>query len=266
MMGEGLLNAPNQAARAGQLFARGTVTSDADTRVISTLAGIVDLTSAFNGLAGPFAGIGAPTRVMTPQEYALRNQQSAASYAAARATYLDLQSNTAAQTIANIENRFANATREVGFVVDRQSGQILGVTRSGLDNGTQMRLNPQTDFAMMRGNVFTHNHPAGGTFSPADVAAALGSGAAEFRAVTSNRTMSLAFDNPPANLFGNPESAILFVDREMNVIRESYRTGVANGTLLPPADRAARSIWLSDYILQQLTERNPWIRYTENPR
>jgi hypothetical protein len=267
MMGEGIVNAPNAAARAGQLFARGNVTNNTETRVTSTLSGIVEMTNAFTGAAGPFAGaVGVPARVMTAQELALQRFQGSEAARAARATYGALEARTPAQTLANIENRFANSPREVGFVVDARTGQILGVTRSGLDNGAQMRLNPDTDFRLMAGNVFTHNHPRGGTFSAEDVRTALSAAVTEFRAVSSTRTMSITFENPPANLVGNPASAYDFINGEMAAIGASYRAGIANGSLVPPADLAAREIWRSNYFMERLVERNPWIHYTNLPR
>ena len=99
-----------------------------------------------------------------------------------------------------------------------------------------------------------------------DVAAAIGSGAVEFRAVTPTRTMSLTFDNPPANLFGKPEAALLFIMDEQTAIIASYRAQVAEGSLIPPADSATRLIYQSEYLMERLVERNPWIHYTIQSR
>ena len=88
MMGEALMNSPNAAGRAGQFFAQANVTNNPDTRVTSTLTGIVEMTNAFNGAVGPFAGaVGVPQRVMTVQELSLQRFQGAEATAAARATY-----------------------------------------------------------------------------------------------------------------------------------------------------------------------------------
>jgi Papain fold toxin 1, glutamine deamidase len=97
-MGEGFMNAANMAGRGSQLFARGAVINNTETRVTSTLAGIVEMTNAFNGAVGPFAGVGAPARAMTVEELARRNLQSAESYAAARATYSGLGDNAGLYT------------------------------------------------------------------------------------------------------------------------------------------------------------------------
>jgi hypothetical protein len=94
MMGEGMMNAANAAARAGQWIAQADVTTNPDIRVTSTLRGIVEMTNAFNGAVGPFAGaVGVPQRVMTVEELARQNMQSAEAYRAARATYSGLGDN-----------------------------------------------------------------------------------------------------------------------------------------------------------------------------
>ncbi|OHX11189.1 hypothetical protein BI347_15905 [Chromobacterium sphagni] len=170
--------------------------------------------------------------------------------------------NTAAATLANIEGRFAGSSREVGFIVDSQSGQILGVRRAGLANGAEIRLNAARDYPLMEGNKFTHNHPLGGNLSPGDVATALGSGVTEFRAVSPARTASIMFDNPPPHVFGDPVNSVLFIDREKAAIGASYRAGIADGSLLPPVDLAAKKIWMSDYFMEQLSSRNSWINYS----
>jgi Papain fold toxin 1, glutamine deamidase len=94
MMGEAFMNAPNAAGRAGQWFAQANVTTNPDTRVTAALSGIVEMTNAFNGAVGPFAGVvGVPQRVMTVEELARQNMQSAESLRAARATYTGLGDN-----------------------------------------------------------------------------------------------------------------------------------------------------------------------------
>ena len=150
--------------------------------------------------------------------------------------------------------------------MDSESGAILGTRRSGLGNGTQISLDPVKDYPLMQGNVFTHNHPLGGNLSPGDVSTALGSGAAEFRAVTSNRTMSISFGNAPEGLIGEPAASVVFMNGEKAAIGASYRAGIADGSLLPPLDPATKNIWMSDYFMQQLSARNPWLNYSVTPR
>ncbi|WP_217591392.1 hypothetical protein, partial [Burkholderia sp. GbtcB21] len=172
----------------------------------------------------------------------------------------------AVATLSRVESRFAGASREVGFIIDSRSGDILAVRRAGLGNGTQISLDAVTDFPLMSGNVFTHNHPLGGNLSPGDVSTAIGSGALEFRAVTSTRTTSITFANPPEGLIGAPGPAVLFMNGEKSAIAASYRAGLADGSLIPPTDLATKNVWLSDYFVQQLSARNPWIQYTVTPR
>jgi Papain fold toxin 1, glutamine deamidase len=94
MMGEGFMNAPNAAGRAGQWFAQANVTTNPDTRVTAALSGIVEMTNAFNGAVGPFAGaVGVPQRVMTVEELSLQRFQGAEATRAARATYSGLGDN-----------------------------------------------------------------------------------------------------------------------------------------------------------------------------
>ncbi|WP_145964122.1 hypothetical protein [Chromobacterium phragmitis] len=162
----------------------------------------------------------------------------------------------------SIEGRFAGSSREVGFIVDSQSGQIPGVMCAGLVNGAEIRLSAARDYRLLEGNKFTHNHPLGGNLSPSDVATALGSGVTEFRAVSPARTASIIFDNPPPHVFGDPVNSVLFIDGEKAAIGASYMAGIADGSLLPPVDLAAKKIWMSDYFMEQLSSRNSWINYS----
>jgi hypothetical protein len=117
----------------------------------------------------------------------------------------------------------------------------------------------------MRNNIFTHNHPLGGNFSPGDVASALGSGVAEFRAFSATRTLSIRFETPPDKLLGSPERAVLFMDAEKAAIGARYRSDVSTGSIVPPADPIAKKVFLSDYFMDQLVARNSWIKYISTP-
>jgi hypothetical protein len=171
-----------------------------------------------------------------------------------------------AATLSRIEGRFADASREVGFIVDSESGVILGVRRSGIEKGTQISLDPIKDYPLMKGNVFTHNHPLGGNLSPGDVSTALGSGTSQFRAVTSTRVMSISFSNAPKGLIGEPAASVIFMNGEKSAIGATYRAGISNGSLVPPLNPAEKSVWMSDYFIQQLANRNSWIKYSITPR
>jgi hypothetical protein len=119
----------------------------------------------------------------------------------------------------------------------------------------------------MRGNTFTHNHPLGSSFSPDDVMTALAYQPSEFRAVTSTRSLSLSFDKPPADLLGigNSKNIEVFMAGEQKAIGASFRQAVSEGTLVPPTERAARNVFMSDYFMQQLASRNSWVRYLATP-
>jgi hypothetical protein len=186
---------------------------------------------------------------------------------AARAgTYVAAKETELAARLARIESRFAGKSREVGFILDAESGDILAVRRAGLDSAAQMRLSTKTDFPLLNGNILTHNHPLGGTFSIEDIATALGAGAKEIRAVTNSRTMSLKFDSHIPGITADPVGATLFVEAEKAAIGSSYRSALANGTVIPPADLAARRLWAGEYMMQEMVKRNPWMRYTSVPR
>ncbi|WP_426305032.1 hypothetical protein ACN9MJ_20435 [Acidovorax facilis] len=78
--------------------------------------------------------------------------------------------------------------------------------------------------------------------------------------------MSISFGNAPKGLIGEPAASVVFMNGEKAAIGASYRAGIADGSLLPPLDPAMKNIWMSDYFMQQLTARNPWINYSVMPR
>lgn len=65
---------------------------------------------------------------------------------------------------------------------------------------------------------------------------------------------------------GEPAASVIFMNQEKAAIGASYRAGIADGSLLPPLDPAAKNIWMSDYVMQQLAARNPWINYSVTRR
>jgi len=219
--------------------------------------------TATDGIAYGFAGEGVATIRSGPLGY------QAGSAGGVKFGPLDATNSgtgSVAATLSRVEDRFAGASREVGFIVDSQTGDILAVRRAGLGNGTQISLDANIDFPLMKGNVFTHNHPLGGNLSPGDVSTAIGSGTMEFRAVTPTRTTSIMFNNAPDGLIGEPGAAVVFMNGEKSAIASSYRASLADGSLMPPTDLATKNVWMSDYFMQQLSARNPWIQYTVTPR
>jgi hypothetical protein len=83
MMGEALLNAPNAAARGGQLLARADVATDTDTKVISRLGAVNEFANAFTGLG--VVGGAAPDAIAAT----ISSAESRAAYRAALSSYED---------------------------------------------------------------------------------------------------------------------------------------------------------------------------------
>jgi hypothetical protein len=166
------------------------------------------------------------------------------------------------RTRINVEREmFRTPNDELSVIISRETG--AEVMRQ-LVPGTGGTLSPEM-IRNLEGNTFTHFHPLGGNFSPADVRTGLGQGAAEIRAVMEGRSISMNFESAPEGLRGNPAAAYDFIKNEQAAIGQSYRVGIANGTLSPPSDPVAKSVWQSDYFAKQLVQRNNWIRYTATP-
>lgn len=151
---------------------------------------------------------------------------------------------------------------ELSIVISRDSGREVA-RQLVLGNGGQLN---ESMLDQMAGNTFTHFHPTGGNFSTSDVMTGLSYGAAEIRAVMSDRTVSMNFVAAPTNLVGNPGAVYEFMNSEQSAIGKAYRNGVSSGTLSPPSDPTTRGIWQSNFFVQQLVMRNSWIQYKETHR
>lgn len=142
MMGEAFLNAGNAAGRTGQLLARADFTTDTDTKVVSRLAAVSEAANAFTGLAGPFAGVGAPTAPLTVEQRALQGFQGAEATAQARATYgLTVGGGATETTVANWGTGPLRAPARAlleneGVLIDASHG--LQSRTSGLFNEVQL--------------------------------------------------------------------------------------------------------------------------------
>lgn len=148
---------------------------------------------------------------------------------------------------------------ELSVIISRKTGQVAA---RELLVGSGGRLAPET-LQAMRGNTFTHFHPDGGNFSVLDFVTSMTYEAAEMRAVMNSRTLSINFERAPVGLAGNPAAVYEFMRSEQSAIGQSYRAGVANGTITPPSDAASKGIWKSNYFVNQIVQRNNWMRYTE---
>jgi hypothetical protein len=82
-------NFPNSAWRAGQFTAAASISTDTDTKIVSSLAAVSEFANAFNGAAGvaaPFAG-GVQAAPLTLEQRALQGFPGAGQTALAKATY-----------------------------------------------------------------------------------------------------------------------------------------------------------------------------------
>lgn len=89
-------------------------------------------------------------------------------------------------TLSKTESQIRNNSFETAVLVDER-GKIL-LNKSG--GASEVRFS-KADTAVMKGNVLTHNHPEGGTFSPADIETTVKYGLSEIRAVSSKSSESL---------------------------------------------------------------------------
>lgn len=90
-------------------------------------------------------------------------------------------------SVHEIENKIRNQNYESLAVVDKNNNVL--VFKNGQTNEVAYTIGEQR---MMRGNVVTHNHPSGSTFSGADVRSFVDSKCSEIRATTaSGKTYSL---------------------------------------------------------------------------
>ncbi|MDL2253325.1 phage head morphogenesis protein [Ruminococcaceae bacterium OttesenSCG-928-I18] len=85
------------------------------------------------------------------------------------------------KTLRKVEGEIRGLDHEVGAVIGRD-GRLLNKTQ-----GEAHSVNPPKD--LLKGNIFTHNHPSGGTFSTDDIRNFVSDGLYEVRAVTPQGTV-----------------------------------------------------------------------------
>ncbi len=174
-------------------------------------------------------------------------------------TCVELYSKTY-QKLSITEKAILRFNEEVHLVIDPVTGNRLARNSTGSTGG-----HLSDDFmSLMGGNIYLHNHPMGGNFSPDDVAVALGAGSKELRVVTSSRILSIVFENPPAEIFNNAVGAIMFFNAEKSEIGKIFRSQRDNKALNIPTIEAEKRIWLSNYFISELVKRNPWMTYRES--
>jgi hypothetical protein len=175
---------------------------------------------------------------------------------------------SAAATLSRIEGRFAGASREVGFIVDSDSGAILTTARQPYgQSGASFRFSEQ-QWSMAEGNWITHNHPSGNTLGLEDLAGAVSSGARGVRASTTSGVYELAFDNSFASAYrGSPGGAAGFLGAETNAIGAGIMADVRSGALVVPSELTGdiRRGFLANEMWIRYANQTPGLRYTFTP-
>ena len=115
------------------------------------------------------------------------NRSVAASVTQANKSAFEFQSFAGIENIKKDENSIRSLKREVGILYDKNGNTVV------ISHGGSVSVNiTSTQMLRAEGGVFTHNHPGGGTFSPADVNSLRRSFLAEIRAVAPEGTYVLA--------------------------------------------------------------------------
>jgi hypothetical protein len=176
-----------------------------------------------------------------------------------------------AQKLKGIEDNILRATEgtmdEILVIVDPKTG--LEYLSKRLPDITKGPGSVGELIPYMKGKVVTHNHPLGGTFSIEDIKTALLGNTLEFRAVTQSKTYSLKFsDDAPKNLLGNSKEINLFAHKEVDAIKDKFFSLLAQDSKLNlyalSLTSSERKIFQSNFMMDELTRRNPWMIYTKN--
>ena len=114
------------------------------------------------------------------------NRSVAASVTQANKSAFEFQSFAGIENIKKDENSIRSLKREVGILYDKNGNTVV------ISHGSSVSVNiTSTQMLRAEGGVFSHNHPGGGTFSPADVNSLRRSSLAEIRAVAPEGTYVL---------------------------------------------------------------------------
>ncbi|KAK47825.1 hypothetical protein BG58_41110 [Caballeronia jiangsuensis] len=144
--------------------------------------------------------------------------------------------NSALETMSRIESRFGGATREVGFIVDSEFGNILTVARQPYGQLDSSFRFDSAQWDMAAGNWITHNHPSGLTLGLEDMAGAVSSGARGIRASTAGGTYELAFDGTFASAYrGDYAGAYGYLHAQTGEIGRGIMTDIRSGSLTVPS-------------------------------
>ena len=182
---------------------------------------------------------------------------------------VEVGASRATSMLSRIEGRFANASREVGFIVDSESGAILTMARQPYGQARASFRFSDEQWPMAEGNWITHNHPSGNTLGVEDLAGAVASGARGIRASTNSGVYELAFDNSFASAYrGSKPGVAGFLGAETNKVGAGIMADVRSGALVVPGDLtgSARNGFLANEMWTRYANQMPGFQYTFTPR
>lgn len=174
-----------------------------------------------------------------------------------------------AATLERIESRFGGASREVGFIVDAETGNILNIGRQPYSQAYDgFKFTPE-QWATAEGHWVTHNHPSGNTLGIQDLASAVSNNARGIRASTSNGTFELSIDRSFAAAYrGDPGAAFGFLQNETNMIGHGIMNDIRSGALVVPEGltKLQRNGFMANEMWIRYAEKTPGLQYTFTPR
>ncbi|WP_157661060.1 hypothetical protein [Burkholderia ubonensis] len=180
-----------------------------------------------------------------------------------------LESVGPAATLARIESRFGTSTREVGFIVDSASGNILTVARQPYgQSSASFKFGPE-QWALAEGNWITHNHPSGLTLGIEDLAGAVASGARGIRASTAVGTYELTFDRSFGAAYRSDYAgAYGFLHAQTNEIGRGIMADIRSGAMAVPPELQGvqRRGFLADEMWVRFSSQTPNLKYNFYPR
>ncbi|WP_081064336.1 LysM peptidoglycan-binding domain-containing protein [Burkholderia stagnalis] len=172
-------------------------------------------------------------------------------------------------TLARIESRFGTSSREVGFIVDSASGNILTVARQPYgQSSASFKFGPE-QWALAEGNWITHNHPSGLTLGIEDLAGAVASGARGIRASTAVGTYELIFDRSFGAAYRSDYAgAYGFLHAQTNEIGRGIMADIRSGAMAVPQELqgAQRRGFLADEMWVRFSSQMPNLKYNFYPR
>lgn len=124
-----------------------------------------------------------------------------------------------ATTLSKVESGKTTLNHEVGTIVDLD-GKVINTTE-----GEEHSVIPPRE--LMKGNIFTHNHPGGGNFTKNDIQSFVADDLHELRASTPQGTyfsLKVASDTPNPKIVDDFESATR-VRKAINAVAEDYNAG-----------------------------------------